>query len=621
MFSQICGIVSYVLRFICIECLILLHLYLLVLICFCIVPNQHRLRKLVILLLLAILIRLRLIVLVWCLALLKRKVVWNQWNISLWLTNWLLLLLSLGTRILIAFHASFQCSVGWWIVITYLRGIGYWLPSHDHLLLLCFWIDFIIQGVCFLFHVACVQMCLYRHWIAFLPVNWSVFTSSGRGSADGVYLPHLDHWGFYLQWLLSARGIVLGGLLLVDAVGRVMLSLLDCQIWLICVQAWVRFDDVGLCCLESALSYSWVMIATHRFVLIRLESAKLPIRCLSLSRGEEHRIQIIKMHLLQLRVMNLIRACCKVWLLCVLMLRCALDCHKWCKWPHRAHRCWVVVFQYLVLMVLHHLISVFSPWFTGSYWTNFLRHSLVQVLLLLLLIQSSLYTLIRLYLVRVRRVYLSHSILEILLYFAALQPLRSVGHMLPIVWCLHLLWDWRSLYTRVQVLVWVSFLLFVVFIILVAMHFLPRLLLPHPLLRPIIRLRSPRRLMNSCNRNTRTRKLGTGTYAMVHTCSLHISAFNFSVSSDILIDYLVVQLRHPLNLWFNKRTSKRICSWFRSRTWCYYHFQHHRLLVRRTGLAEDLQSILRLGAWLMSLSCQALFLLAFGHDLLSVWFP
>ena len=87
-----------------------------------------------------------------------------------------------------------------------------------------------------------------------------------------------------MQWLLSARGIVLGGLLLVDAVRRVMFSLLYCQIRLICVQARVRFDNVGLCSLESALSYGWIMIATHRFVLIRLESAKLPIRCLSLSR-------------------------------------------------------------------------------------------------------------------------------------------------------------------------------------------------------------------------------------------------------------------------------------------------------------------------------------------------
>ena len=300
--------------------------------------DQDWLSKLMILLLVAILSRLSLVVLLWItlvfcvsLPLFEWKVVWNKWNITHWLTNLLLLLLTLWTWILTPFHASFCCSVRWWIIVAYLCCVRNWFTLDEFLLGLR--INLIFHCIILLLRKPTIHLSLYGHRVALLSIDWGVFASCCGCSAYWVYLSHLDHGCLDLERLLGGGNVIHGVccyLLLINTLWWIMLPLIQCCIWLVCVQVWPRaVYNICLVVFESTLSDLWVVVSTHCFVLVWMKSAKLTVwTCLSC--WEEHWVQIVKMHLLKLREMHLIWTSCQVWLLCVLMLSSTLDSHERC---------------------------------------------------------------------------------------------------------------------------------------------------------------------------------------------------------------------------------------------------------------------------------------------------
>ena len=61
-----------------------------------------------------------------------------------------------------------------------------------------------------------------------------------------------------------------------------------------------------------------------------------------------------------------------------------LNSHEWSKRSHRAHRSnYRLIVDHLVLMVLHHLVSIFSPSFAWCNTTNILWDGHIQILFLL----------------------------------------------------------------------------------------------------------------------------------------------------------------------------------------------------------------------------------------------
>lgn len=74
----------------------------------------------------------------------KWKVLWNEWNVTHWLSNWLLFthlhlsfwLICILNRSIVSYRPCHLASIRWRIVITHLRRLGAWLSLHHPV----FWI-------------------------------------------------------------------------------------------------------------------------------------------------------------------------------------------------------------------------------------------------------------------------------------------------------------------------------------------------------------------------------------------------------------------------------------------------------------------------------------------------
>ena len=308
MFSEISWIVTNIFWFICVQSFVMLFR-----LSFWFTADQHWLSKLMIFLLVSVMCWLSLIVLLritfkFRLTLFEWEVVRNQRNVTHWLTNRSLLCLSFWTWI--TFHTFL---VRWWIVITYICCIWNWFSWHHFLLGL--WINLVFHLIVFLLCVTLIHLSLDSHWVAFLSVDWRVFTPSCCCSTYWINLSHLYHWSFNLKRLLSCRDVILwvcSHLLLINTLGGIMFSI-DCNIWLVCMQNRLSCasicDNICVSCLKCSLSDNWVMISSHCFVLVCMKSAKLPIRT-CLSSWEKHWVKIVNMHLLKLRKVHLIWSSC-----------------------------------------------------------------------------------------------------------------------------------------------------------------------------------------------------------------------------------------------------------------------------------------------------------------------
>lgn len=156
-----------------------------------------------------------------------------------------------------------------------------------------------------------------------------------------------------------------------------------------------------------------------------------------------------------------------IWLVCIFM-HSSFNCHEWSKWSHWTHSSCMITFKYLILMIFHHLIPVFSSWLSGSYRSNFLWNCVIQFFFLLLVYQFYLKVLISRYLIRIRRINFSYLCLKTWLIFATLYSLRCSRSLTWIFcfWC-----NRTTLYTLIQILLWVSFWWFIVFMFITTYFF------------------------------------------------------------------------------------------------------------------------------------------------------
>ena len=211
--------------------------------------------------------------------------------------------------------------VRWWVIVRCLRSLGNWPLNHE------IWLRR-VRLVCYLTTVL---------EAIFLSFKTRILASDSCSLAYWVDFTHLDHGGLDLNWF------------------RVALSInVVCR----------NYQGAGTTWLLGSRGHhhSVSHLATRQICEVHATNLAMLWSTHGFSRREKHRIYIIYVHLMQLRVHFWVG--CLIGhdhLLVVLFWRKRINTHKWCKtshWSHASNK-WLAV-HHLVLMVFHHLIPIFT---------------------------------------------------------------------------------------------------------------------------------------------------------------------------------------------------------------------------------------------------------------------
>ena len=232
-------------------------------------------------------------------------------------------------------------------------------------------------------------------WIWLFAVYWGVLAAVGLGFAYWVNLPHLNHRRLHLNRLLFRLTFIIFLISLICTLLRTfilniiyrtlrILGLQWSNQWRLVDLLWVARSGDG---------------ATHRHVVGRADGAThLPVadRGHVVAGGEEHWVDVIQMHLLELRVLHVVQLSswiklsgCLVSIMYVLrmILMCAIiNTHKRLQTSQASHRPnnRFAVDNILVQITFHHLISILSPAFSWRNIAHLFTNHHIKLLLLLL---------------------------------------------------------------------------------------------------------------------------------------------------------------------------------------------------------------------------------------------
>lgn len=295
-------------------------------------------------------------------------------RVTSWLTNWLLshlLLPLLAANILVINHIL---SVWRRIIITLVSCVCKVFGGLVHASL-------VLVVLSFLLLLASHQR----------PLNWWVLWASYSSLTLWIYLSHYNHiiflkvlliieilvyiiivipfdWIFLLISLIRANSRVFGLLRhVLDLISRERTS--HSFMWV----SSVRHDTPG----DKQAIFVWVLD--------------------SLTCCKEHRVDVVEMHLLQLRKVGLVATYFLIWhvfhriiALCSFGHRAILYPHERPKTshaPHRPHHTLIINhLMLIILMILHHLVPIFSSCVPTRNASNILADSHIEILLLLIIL-------------------------------------------------------------------------------------------------------------------------------------------------------------------------------------------------------------------------------------------
>ena len=313
----------------------------------------------------------------------------------------------------------------------------------------------------------------YALWTAFLPVYRCILASICYSLANWVNFAHLNHWGFHLNGLLFSLAVSLIKLLVSTLLRALVWSIKNSSIWLLSIKRSLS----TICCFDSSLLSLLLLILlilvsgcvhgpthSHKLILIAViwcDRSHLSTRWKCFTRCKEHRIKVVEMHLLQLGVVHRL-ACWKLscsligvyhMFRLVVLISASFNSHKRRQrphWPHRPNNGFAI--KNLILIILHHLIPILSPWLARCNIANLLGHDHIQ-LLFLNRIKLALVHILRIQIGNWRWIQPSYGILKALLilrYISTLNSLRVFD--LIVAWSFHFggCASW-SLYTLIQI--------------------------------------------------------------------------------------------------------------------------------------------------------------------------
>ena len=275
----------------------------------------------------------------------------------------------------------------------------------------------------------------YTLWTAFLPVYRRILASICYSLANWVDFAHLNHWGLHLNGLLLSLAVTLIKLLIGTLLRALVWSIKNSSIWLLSIKrglsaiCWLSLFLVPRCVHGPTHSHKLILIA-----VIWCNRSHLSTRRKRFTRCKEHWIKVVEMHLLQLGVVHRL-ACWKLscslisvhhMFRLVVLISAPFNSHKRRQrphWPHRPNDRFAI--KNLILIILHHLIPILSPWLARCNIANLLGHDHIQ-LLFLNRIKLTLVHILSIQIGNWRRIQPSYGILKALLILRYISTLNSL---------------------------------------------------------------------------------------------------------------------------------------------------------------------------------------------------
>ena len=336
MFSEISWVISY--QFLLIKLIDSLVLIVLASLNLLVIINQNRLSELVMLLLSYRIISSGVVIisdLTICLevlsylktifrrfSLLEAKVLRCKRNISHWL-SWLLLFgsrLHLPLRLISCILYRYRISICHltpvlrWVIIAHLGRLRCWLTLNDTVLVVVGVHHFVIYSrhlevlVCVMNILLVLLDLLLLHRkaqrVALLSVDRRILASISLCFTYWIDLSHLNHWSLHLNWLLFRLAFIL-----------ILLSLICALLWALILN--IIYRSLRILSLQWSI-HRWMVYllwisrsrdgATHSHVMVGADGSTHLVadRLHVVTSCEEHWVDVVEMHLLELWVLHVI---------------------------------------------------------------------------------------------------------------------------------------------------------------------------------------------------------------------------------------------------------------------------------------------------------------------------